>query len=312
MKVFVKVAESGSLSAAARALDMSNPSVTRHVADLEAYLHARLFNRSTRRLSLTETGAAYLERCRQLLQDLEDAALAASMSAARPAGTLRVNAPVSFAVNYLARALPEYAARYPEVKLDLTLSDRVVDLIEEGYDVAIRISRMPDSSALVARQIASARNLVCAAPSYLKRCGAPSTPEELEQHACLTYTYLASRDEWQFMRDGKLHVARVRGPLVANNGDLLREAAIAGMGIIVKPSFIIGDAIRQKRLVPLLTDYTMPDLPIFAVYPSRRHLSAKVRTFVDFLVERYREHPDWDRDLDESLSKRSTPRKGKP
>lgn len=298
MKVFVKVAEAGSFSAAARALDLSNPSVTRHVADLEGHLHARLFNRSTRRLSLTETGAAYLERARQLLQDLEDAALAAGAGASNPVGTLRVNAPVSFAVNYLARALPEYAQRYPQVKLDLTLSDRAVDLVEEGYDVAIRIMRLQENATLVARQIGSARTLVCASPSYLSRHGTPTTPEQLAQHQCLVYTYLATRDEWQFSKDGRDYRAKIKGGLVANNGDLLREAAVAGMGIIQQPSFIVGDAVRQKKLVPLLPGYESGRLPIFALYPSRQHLSAKVRTFVDFLVARFGGHPDWDRDLE--------------
>ncbi|HEY4541228.1 MAG TPA: LysR family transcriptional regulator [Noviherbaspirillum sp.] len=298
MKVFVKVAEAGSFSGAARALDMSNPSVTRHVADLENYLHARLFNRSTRRLSLTETGAAYLERCRQLLQDLEDATLAAGMGAAKPVGTLRVNAPVSFAVNYLARVLPDYVRRYPQVKLDITLSDRVVDLVEEGYDVAIRIMRAQENSALVARQFASARVLACAAPDYLQRHGTPRTPQELAQHVCLSYSYAATRDEWHFMRDGKTHTVRIKGALVANNGDFLGAAAIAGMGVVQQPSFIIGDAVRAGYLVPLLPEYSLPTLPIFALYPSRQHLSAKVRTFVDFLVERFAADPDWDRDLD--------------
>lgn len=298
MKVFVKVAEGGSFSAAARALDMSNPSVTRHVADLEAHLHARLFNRSTRRLSLTDTGSAYLERARQLLQDLEDAAMAAGAGAATPVGTLRVNAPVSFAVNYLARALPEYTQRYPQVQLDLTLSDRAVDLVEEGYDIAIRIMRLQDHATLVARQVGTARSLVCAAPSYLRRHGTPKTPEELARHQCLAYTYLATRDEWQFSKDGRVHKVKIRGGLVANNGDLLREAAVAGMGVILQPSFIVGDAVRQKKLVPLLPDYEIGTLPIYALYPSRKHLSAKVRTFVDFLVERFGGHPDWDRDLE--------------
>lgn len=296
MNVFVKVAESGSLSGAARALDMSNPSVTRHVADLETYLQARLFNRSTRRLSLTETGVAYLERCRQLLADLEDASQAARMSAAHPTGRLRVNAPVSFAVNHLGRVLPGYAQRYPEVKLDVTLSDRVVDLVDEGYDVAIRITRIQDSS-LVARKIAATRRIACAAPSYLKKHGKPREPKDLADHVCLSYTYLATRDEWHFERNGKRHAVRVKGLLEANNGDLLREAAIGGMGIVVQPSFIVGDAIRAKKLVPLLTEYEASELPIYAVYPSRQHLSAKVRTFVDYLAEQFGEDPDWDRGI---------------
>jgi DNA-binding transcriptional LysR family regulator len=296
MKVFAKVAEVGSLSGAARALDMSNPSVTRHLADLEAYLNARLFNRSTRRLSLTETGSAYLERCKQVLFDLEEATLAASMSAANPSGTLRINAPVSFAVNHLGRILPHYAERHPNVTLDVSLSDRVVDLVEEGFDLAIRIGRIQDSS-LVARKIAPVRLLVCAAPSYLKEHGTPRLPKDLAQHRCLSYSYWSMRDEWRFLHDGKTHSVRVNSAMHANNGDLLREAAIAGMGIILQPSFIVGADIREKRLVPLLPAYEPLASALYAVYPSRRHLSAKVRTFVDFLSERFGEKPSWDEGL---------------
>lgn len=296
MKVFAKVAEVGSLSGAARVLDISNPSVTRHVSDLESYLNARLFNRSTRRLSLTETGAAYLERCKQVLLDLEDATLAAGVSAAKPSGTLRINAPVSFAVNHLGRVLPQYARRYPDVNLEVSLSDRIVDLVDEGYDFAIRIGRIQDSS-LVVRKIAPLRLLVCAAPSYLKRHGTPHEPKDLTRHICLSYSYAASRDEWQFVRDGKTHAVRIKGPMHANNGDLLREAALAGMGIILQPSFIVGDDVRAKKLVALLPDYQPLSGAINAVYPSRQHLSAKVRTFVDFLTEQFGDSPSWDRNL---------------
>ena len=296
MKVFAKVAEVGSLSGAARALDISNPSVTRHVTDLETYLNARLFNRSTRRLSLTETGAAYLERCKQVLLDLEDATLAAGVSVAKPSGTLRINAPVSFAVNHLGRVLPRYAQRYPEVNLEVSLSDRIVDLVEEGYDLAIRIGRIQDSS-LVVRKIAPLRLLVCAAPAYLKAHGTPREPKDLARHICLTYSYAASRDEWKFMHDGKTQAVRVKGPMHANNGDLLREAALAGMGIVLQPSFIVGDDVRAHKLVALLPDYQALTGAINAVYPSRRHLSAKVRTFVDFLIEQFGDRPGWDRDL---------------
>jgi DNA-binding transcriptional LysR family regulator len=296
MKVFAKVAESGSLSGAARALDMSNPSVTRHLADLETYLNARLFNRSTRRLSLTETGAVYLERCKRLLLDLEEATLAAGMSALDPSGSLRINAPLSFSINHLGRVLPKYAQRYPKVHLDVTLSDRVVDLVEEGFDLAIRISRIQDST-LVARKIAPARMLVCAAPAYLEIHGTPRTPKELEQHVCLGYSYMPNRNEWQFTRDGKVQAVRIKGPLQANNGHLLREAALAGMGIVREPSFNVGDDIRTGTLVRLLPEYQTNDLAIHAVYPSRQHLSAKVRTFVDFLVEQFGDDPYWDRGL---------------
>lgn len=286
MRIFAKVAEAGSLSGAARALDISNPSVTRHIADLEAYVNARLFNRSTRRLSLTETGVAYLERCRQILADIEESTLLASMSAADPVGTLKIAAPVSFSVNQLSDVFPRYARRYPRVHLDVSLSDRVVDLVEEGYDLAIRIGRIQDSS-LVARKIAPVRLQVCASPAYLKKHGTPREPRDLEKHICLSYTYSSMRDEWRFTRDGKTQSIRVTGPMQVNNGDLLRGAALAGMGIVMQPSFIVGDDIRRCALVPLLTDYQLPESAIHVVYPSRLHLSATVRTFVDHLVETF-------------------------
>jgi DNA-binding transcriptional LysR family regulator len=299
MSVFVKVAETGSLTAAAVALDISNPSVTRHLADLEGHLGARLFNRSTRRLSLTETGAAFLERSKQLLFDLEEATSAANSSTASPGGTLRINAPISFAVSHLARVLPHYSERYPKVSLDVTLSDRVVNLVEEGYDLAIRIGRIQDSS-LVARKIAPVRLLLCAAAAYLERHGTPLVPSDLKQHHCLSYSYAATPDEWQFEHAGENHVVRIKGPMHANNGDLLREAALAGMGIILQPSFIVGDDIRSNKLITLLPGYTAAMTHIYAVYPSRQHLSAKVRTFVDYLVEQFGDNPYWDRDLQPS------------
>lgn len=296
MEVFVKVADTGSLSAAARILDMSNPSVTRHIADLEAYLHARLLNRTTRRISLTDTGTAYLERSRQVLFDLDEAAMAAGNSAANPSGILRINVPVSFSVNHLGRALPLYAERYPNVVLDVSLSDRIVDLVDEGYDLAIRIGKLHGQS-LVARKIAPARILLCAAPTYLAKNGWPQHPTDLKNHACLNYAYSTPRDEWRFERDGGAFAVQVKGGLSTNNGDLLREAAIAGMGIIRQPSFIVGDDVRAGRLVTLLPEYRNETLSIYAIYPSRRHLSAKVRTFVDFLGEQFGDTPYWDREL---------------
>ncbi|MGZ9711579.1 LysR family transcriptional regulator [Glaciimonas sp. GNP009] len=293
MKVFVKVADCGSLSAAARALDISNPSVTRHIADLEAYLHARLLNRTTRRISLTDTGTAYLERSRQLLFDLDEAETEASNSAANPSGILRINVPVSFSVNHLGRVLPLYAERYPNVVLDVSLSDRIVDQVDEGYDLAIRIGKLQGQS-LVVRKIAPARVLLCAGPGYLAKNGTPQHPIDLENHVCLNYAYSTPRDEWRFLRDGKTIAVHVKGGLNTNNGDLLREAAIAGMGIIRQPSFIVGDDVRAGRLVMLLPEYHSETLSIYAAYPSRRHLSAKVRTFVDFLGEQFGDTPYWD------------------
>ncbi|HZW13825.1 MAG TPA: LysR family transcriptional regulator [Noviherbaspirillum sp.] len=286
MRVFAKIAETGSLSGAARALDISNPSVTRHISELESYVNARLFNRSTRRLSLTETGVVYLERCKRILADVDDSALLAGMNASSPSGTLKISAPVSFSVNQLATVFPKYSQRYPKVCLDVSLSDRVVDLVEEGYDLAIRIGFIGDSS-LVARRVAPLKGHVCASPAYLEKYGIPREPQDLGQHVCLPYTNGPMRDEWRFAREGKALSVRINGSMKSNNGDLLRGAALAGMGIIMQPSFIVGDDIRRGTLVPLLTDYQLPEFGIYAVYPSRLHVSAKVRTFVDYLVETF-------------------------
>ncbi|MES2535621.1 MAG: LysR family transcriptional regulator [Pseudomonadota bacterium] len=296
MTVFAKVAEFGSFAGAARALDMSNPSVTRHVADLETHLQARLFNRSTRRLSLTETGVTYLERCRQVLHDVDEAALVASTSTQNPTGTLRVSAPVSFAVNYLGRFLLEYSQRFPKVSLDIALSDRMVDLVEDGYDLVIRIGRIKDSS-LIARKIATARVVACAAQSYIDQHGEPQTPQDLAAHVCLNYSYLMTRDVWQFVHQGTPQSIRIKSAMQSNSGGLLREAAIAGMGIIMQPTFIVGDALREGKLRVVLPGYEAKKLDIYAIYPSRDHLSSKVRTFVDHLIERFGAAPEWDRDI---------------
>ncbi|MFZ6645509.1 LysR family transcriptional regulator [Undibacterium sp. TJN25] len=296
MRMFVKVAEAGSFSGAARALDTSNPSVTRYIADLETYIGARLFNRSTRRLSLTEAGSNYLERCHQVLLDIDNAVLEAGMSAANPTGTLRMTVPMSFAVNHLGRILPEYMQRYPDVKLDISLSDRVVNLVDEGYDLGIRIGRIQDSS-LVARKIAPARLILCASPAYLKKYGTPQTPQDIErqQHVCLRYSYASSPDAWTFVKAGKTYTVKLNGSHInANNGDILREAAVGGMGLVLQPSFIVGNDIRDKKLVHLLADYVPPASMIQAVYASRQHLSAKVRTFVDYLIEQFGDEPCWD------------------
>ncbi|HTD04416.1 LysR family transcriptional regulator [Undibacterium sp.] len=313
MRMFVKVAEAGSFSGAARLLDTSNPSVTRNIADLEAYIGARLFNRSTRRLSLTEVGSNYLERCQQVLLEVDNAVLEAGISAANPTGTLRMTVPMSFAVNHLGRILPEYLRRYPNVKLDISLSDRVVNLVDEGYDLGIRIGRIQDSS-LIARKIAPARLILCASPAYLEKYGTPLAPQDIErqQHVCLRYSYATSPDVWTFVKAGKTHAVKLSGSVTANNGDILREAAIGGMGLAMQPSFIVGNDIRNKKLVHLLPDYVPPASMIQAVYASRQHLSAKVRTFVDYLIEQFGDQPCWDNFDNEEKTKQRKDTKKSP
>ncbi len=291
MAVFVKVVETGSFTKAAERLDMSTTAVSRHVSELERHLHGRLLNRSTRRLSLTDTGRAFYERSVQILADVDEAEALAGAAAARPTGVLKVNMPVSFGIRHLAPLVPDYLARYPEVSLDMSLTDRVVDLVEEGYDLAVRIGRELHTS-LVARRVAPARVVPCAAPAYLQRHGTPRVPEDLAGHVCLVYTYTG--EEWQFDGPDGRHTVRVKGSVRANNGDMLAQAALAGMGIILQPTFLAGDDLASGHLVPLLPGYEAPPFWVYAVYPSRRHVSAKVRTFVDFLVERFGDEPAWD------------------
>jgi DNA-binding transcriptional LysR family regulator len=291
--VFSQVVESGSFSKAAARLNLSTSATSRHVAELEAHLNTRLLNRTTRRVSLTESGRAFYERCIQLLHDLEEAEQEAARAAVVPRGTIRLTTSVNFGVRHLAPAISAFLARHPEVRFDVSLSDRVVDLVEEGFDLAVRIG-MPGSDAVVARKLGETRIVPCASPEYLGRHGAPQSPDELERHNCFTYEYVTPRDLWRF-RDpaGHERTVRVRGNLHSNNGDLLAEVAARGLGIVFEPAFIVGPEVRAGRLVPLLQDFEPAPMPIYAVYPSRKHLSAKVRLFVDFLLETFADTQDW-------------------
>jgi len=266
---------------------ISSSACSRQVAELEAHLETRLLNRTTRRLSLTEGGQGFYERCVQLLADLEEAEQAAAQNAARPRGTLRVTTSINFGVRHVSPAIGAFLAKFPEVTFDVSLSDRIVDLVEEGYDLAIRIGSA-GGDTLVARKLGDSRMVACASPAYLKAHGAPKTPEDLARHSCLTYEYMPVRNVWTFRgKDGREHAVRVSGPLHSNNGDLLAAAAVAGVGIASEPEFRLGPDLKAGRLVPILGSYTSPLGPIYAVYPSRRYLSAKVRAFVDFLAQRF-------------------------
>jgi DNA-binding transcriptional LysR family regulator len=285
MRAFATVVETSSFTGAAERLDMSKAMVSKYVGVLEDHLGTRLLNRTTRRLSLTESGQAYYERCVEIIADVAEAEQAAGQLTAIPRGTLKIAMPVSFGTNKIGPLLTEYIRQYPEVKLDLALADRKVDLIEEGYDLAIRIGSLPESG-LIARKLAVDRTAICAAPSYLKQHGTPQKPEDLRAHACLNYTYSSSGDEWYLKNDNEERVVPTSGPIRVNNGDMLRLAAISGGGIVWGPRFIVEDDLRSGRLVEVLTNYSTIELGIYAIYPSRKHLSAKVRTFVDFLVEK--------------------------
>ena len=292
--VFVRVVNDGSFTAAAERLGLSKSVVSKYVSRLEAHLGARLLNRTTRRLSLTEVGQVFYDRARVGLADIEDAQTEVSRLMGEPRGTLRLNTPMSFGVLHLAPLLPEFLRRYPEITVDMNLDDRKVDVIEEGYDLSVRISDMPDSS-LIARPVAPCRHVIVAAPRYLERHGIPRTPEELSSHKIVSYRYQESAHNWHFKTaDNKAMSVRVSGSLVCNNSLAIRAALIEGAGITRTPTFVVGHDIREGRLIPLLEDYATLELTIFLVYPERRHLSPKVRAFVDFMAERISERPYWD------------------
>ena len=284
MRVFVAVVERNGFSAAAQALDLSTAGVTRQVAALEKRLSTRLLHRTTRRVSPTSTGAAYYAQCVRLLAEFDALEASIGAQALEPSGTLRINAPVSWGIARLGPLLAGYRARYPQVELDLALSDRLVDMVEEGYDVAIRITREP-GPALIARRLGEARISLCAAPAYLAARGMPQTPQDLQAHDCLGYSYWSAGDQWPLhgpQGETRVTVTRV---LRANNGDVMREAAIAGLGVILQPDFLLQEALADGRLVRVLPDWQAAPIGIFAVYTSRSHLAPKVRSFIDHLVD---------------------------
>lgn len=287
LAVFAKVVEQGAFARAGERLGLSASAVSRHVADLEAHLGARLLNRTTRKLSLTESGRSFHERTVQLLSDLEEAEVAVASSTVSPRGTLRLTCPIAFGEWYVAPAIAAFAAQHPQLRFDVELSDRLVDLVDEGFDLAIRIGTL-SAQAVIARPIGETRLVCVASPAYLARNGVPKVPQDLARHRCLVYAYQSIRDVWRFTdaRGGE-HVVRIAGPAVSNNGRFLAALAACGMAISMEPDLLVRDELRSGRLVELLADYRPPAVPIHAVYPSRRHLSAKVRAFVDFIAQRF-------------------------
>jgi DNA-binding transcriptional LysR family regulator len=286
MRVFVAVVEAGGFAAAASRLGMSRAMVSKHVSRLEDHLGTRLLNRTTRRLSLTEPGAAFHERSTQILADIAEAEQVAGRLTVQPRGVLRITMPVSYGLHRLGPVIAEYARRHPQVKLDLSLSDRRADLIDEGFDLAIRIGRLQESN-LIARKLGTERSIIVAAPSYLEKHGAPQTPQDLTRHVCLGYSLARSGDEWRLQGPEGVVTVRCAGTIRADNGDMLRLAAVHGAGLIFQPRFIVEQDVRAGRLVQVLPDYRSEELGMYAMYPSRRHLSAKVRSFIDFLTQHW-------------------------
>ena len=296
MLVFSKVVQGGSLSAAARELGISPAVVSRTLAAMEARLGVRLINRTTRSLHLTDEGASYYETCSRILAEIEEADAAAAARRVEPQGMLRVALPASFGLNHIAPLIPRFAERYPKVQLALSLSDRTVSLVEEGFDLAIRIAELKDS-ALAARKLAPNRRVVCASPAYLRQHDEPKTPQDLAKHNCLIATWEQGMAmNWEYKSPvGKRGSVRVTGRYACDNWEVLREWAVAGLGVALKSTWDVRKHLEDGSLVPLLPGYDFSsDVGIYAVYPHRRHLPAKTRVFIDFLADSFGPEPYWD------------------
>jgi DNA-binding transcriptional LysR family regulator len=291
--MFVAVMEEGSFAAAARRLGTSSGQASKLVSRLERDLGVRLLNRTTRAISATEVGRAYHERIRLLLEELDTLDLAVRNRAGTVGGRIRLTAPVSFGNTQLAPALVDFATRYPAVSLEVSFSDRLVNLVDEGFDAALRIGHQSDAS-LVIRKLCESRIVVVASADYLARRGRPERPEQLAGHDCIIDTNFRGRENWQFREGGEIRAVTVASRLFLSSPDACVSAAEAGLGITRLPSFVAGSHIRDGRLVPLLTEFELPPIPIQTVYPPGRHLAAKVRVLVDFLAERFRAEPAWD------------------
>ena len=297
MLVFSKVVQGGSLSAAARELGISPAVVSRTLAAMEARLGVRLINRTTRSLHLTDEGASYYETCSRILAEIEEADAAAAARRVEPQGMLRVALPASFGLNHIAPLIPRFAERYPKVELALSLSDRSVNLVEEGFDLAIRIAELKDSS-LAARKLAPNRRVVCASPAYLRQHVEPKTPQDLAKHNCLIATWEQGMSmTWEYKSPvGKRGSVRVTGRYACDNWEVLREWAVAGLGVALKSTWDVRKHLEDGSLVPLLPGYDFSsDVGIYAVYPHRRHLPAKTRVFIDYLAESFGPEPYWDK-----------------
>jgi DNA-binding transcriptional LysR family regulator len=295
MAVFKRAVDDGSFAAAARHFDISPEMAGAHVRSLETRLGVRLLNRTTRHLHLTEAGGGYYERCSRILSEIEEAEAEASSLQVTPTGVLRIAGPLTFGSLHLGPAISDYMTRYPSVMVDISLWDRHINLIGEGFDVAIRIGD-PEDSTLVARRLTSSGLVLCASPAYLERAGRPEQPADLTQHACLVYADLRAPRTWRFTAsDGHTESIQITGPFTSNNPQLLVSLAVASHGVILWPSFAVAADIAAGRLVPLLTEWRTRELAIWALYPHRPLLPAKVRTFVDFLAERFGAAPEWER-----------------
>ncbi len=294
MQVFVRVVETGGLSAAGRQLGLAPPSVSRRVSELEALLGVKLLQRTTRKLSLTEAGEAYYERARDIVQAVDEANLAAAEKRATPAGALRISMAASMAKLHIIPAIAAFHKLHPNIRVVLRVSDRVVDFIDEGLDVALRIGRLEDSS-LIAKKLGQCNRIVCASPDYLKRAGRPKHPEDLSDHACLSYRAHASVSLWRFRRGKKTFAVRTTGPFFSDEGETLVAGACAGLGVVLVPEWLAGIDISNGGLEELLPAYTAEpaQTPLYALYSPGPYIAPKIRAFIDFLAQRFSDNYDW-------------------
>jgi DNA-binding transcriptional LysR family regulator len=293
IRAFTKVVAHGNFSKAAQELRLSRSAVSKYVIDLERDLGVQLLNRTTRNVSATENGLAYYERCLAILAELEEADAAVTRLQAEPRGMLRINVPMSFGTLHLGPAIADFMAKHRQLQIHLLLSDEQIDPVQEGFDVTLRIAEL-QSSSLIARKIVAVNRVVCAAPSYLAERGTPAHPNDLRHHDCLAYGHLASGNQWKLTGPDGDHWIPIVWTLCANNGEVLRDAAVSGRGIVLLPTFIVGADLQQGTLRTILSDYKAPELFLYAIYPPTRHLSVKVRLFIDHLVERFGGRPYWD------------------
>jgi DNA-binding transcriptional LysR family regulator len=287
MAVFVCVAERRSFAVAADILEMSAAMVAKHIRFLEERLGAKLLNRTTRTQSLTEVGRVYYERCKQLLIDADAADICVDEMRSAPRGVLKIHAPVSFGSQCLAPALAQYLRDCADVKVDLTLADRTVDLVRDGYEAAIHIGNLPDSG-LIARELRPYTMWLCAAPAYLREAGTPQAAQDLAQHDCLGFAYWRNKNVWRLQKKGKMESVHVRGRFIANNGQALRTAALEGLGIIMQPEILLHGDVAAGKLVRVLSDYELPSRPMYVVYHADKKPTPKLKSFVDFAVKTFR------------------------
>ena len=296
LQAFVAVVEAGSFTAAGERLGTAKSAVSRRISGLEERLGVQLLRRTTRTLNLTDTGQSFYEHAARILADLDEAESAAQQDHGELRGTLRVALPMSFGVRHMCKPIAAFSKRHTKIRFDLDFNDRRIDLIEEGVDLAVRIGHLRDSS-LIARKLFDVRTVVCASRPYLAAHGEPQSPEDLHNHDCLVYSNLPDPDVWRWVDEhGRRHSVELAPVMRASSGDFLTNAASHGLGIVIQPTFIAAEAIRQGVLVPILTGFEWPHSPAFAVYPPTRHLSYRVRAFIDFLADRFAGVPPWDRD----------------